>query len=153
MWIDDKGFRQVLALTPLVSIDLLIQNSIGDVLLGRRQNRPALGSWFVPGGRVRKGERLAETFTRLVRDEVNAVGDMKDARFLGVFEHFYDDNTFGDRDSGTHYVALAYSLRLSNGIDQIASDGQHSSLMWWPVDMAKADPTVHPYTKAYLEGL
>lgn len=58
-------FAQVIDRTPLVSLDLLVENGQGEFLLGLRTNRPAQGFWFVPGGRVRKGETLAQAFERL----------------------------------------------------------------------------------------
>lgn len=153
MWINDKEFQEVLERTPLISIDLIIQDNFGRVLLGRRLNRPAQGFWFVPGGRVRKGERLQEAFRRILQGEVNALAEMAEARFLGVFEHLYDDTTFGDVSSGTHYVVMAYMLVLDDSGEKIAADKQHSCLSWWTMDEAKTNPEVHAYTKAYLEHL
>ncbi|WP_259346526.1 NUDIX domain-containing protein [Vibrio rotiferianus] len=51
--------------TPLVSIDLVIENAQGQTLLWLHNNRPAQGFWFVPGGRVLKGESLKDAFLRL----------------------------------------------------------------------------------------
>jgi len=36
----------------------------------------------------------------------------KDARFLGVFEHLYPTNFTEKEDFGTHYVVLAYEIRI-----------------------------------------
>ncbi len=52
--LNDSLFKTIVANTPLISIDLIIQNSQKKILLGKRINRPAQGYWFVPGGRVRK---------------------------------------------------------------------------------------------------
>ena len=43
-----ETFKTVVASTPLVSIDLIVRNRQGQVLLGLRTNRPAQGGWFVP---------------------------------------------------------------------------------------------------------
>ena len=64
--LDTELFKSVVANTPLISVDLIVRNPQGQILLGLRVNRPAQGYWFVPGGRVRKDERLADAFTRLV---------------------------------------------------------------------------------------
>ena len=95
--LDTELFRTVVAHTPLISIDLIVRNPQGLVLLGQRVNRPAQGYWFVPGGRVRKNERLAEAFNRLVQEELGLIScNMQDVLFLGPFEHFYADNFSGD---------------------------------------------------------
>ena len=64
-------FKTIIASTPLISIDLIIRNKNGDVLLGKRINRPAQGFWFVPGGRVLKDESFALAFKRLIKVELD----------------------------------------------------------------------------------
>jgi len=49
MKIDKKHVLEIIEATPLVSIDLVIRNPSNKVLLGKRNNRPAMGYWFVPG--------------------------------------------------------------------------------------------------------
>lgn len=66
MWLSDETFKSVIQHTPLISIDLIVRNEQGEVLLGKRVNAPAKGYWFVPGGRVRKNETLDDAFVRLV---------------------------------------------------------------------------------------
>ena len=61
----------VARLTALVAIDLIIRNGRDELLLGLRNNEPAKGCYFVPGGMVMKNERLAEAFTRLVKSETD----------------------------------------------------------------------------------
>jgi colanic acid biosynthesis protein WcaH len=43
-------FKKIVESTPLISIDLVVRNDQGSVLLGKRTNRPAQNFWFVPGG-------------------------------------------------------------------------------------------------------
>ena len=46
--IPDDEWRTIFANVPLVSVDLVIEHD-GGVLLGKRENDPAKGEWFVPG--------------------------------------------------------------------------------------------------------
>ncbi|HVL76288.1 MAG TPA: NUDIX domain-containing protein, partial [Noviherbaspirillum sp.] len=62
---DPDTFGRIVAATPLVSIDLVLTNERGQVLLGYRSNRPAQHCWFVPGGRIRKDESLEEAWGRI----------------------------------------------------------------------------------------
>ncbi len=57
-YLSAADFSTVIRSTPLVSIDLILTRPDGAVLVGRRQNEPAKAYWFVPGGRIRKDERL-----------------------------------------------------------------------------------------------
>jgi colanic acid biosynthesis protein WcaH len=56
---------------PLVSVDLVVRHD-GGAVLGRRQNEPAKGEWFVPGGRVHKDERLTDAVHRVARTELGS---------------------------------------------------------------------------------
>src|SRR5258708_1070297 len=102
----------VVRLTPLVSIDLVIRDPSDRVLLGLRANELAKGFYFVPGGGVWKDERLPDAYARILKSETGYVSTFDRARFLGVYEHFYEVNRFGDPDYGTHYVALGYEVRI-----------------------------------------
>ena len=68
MFLNKDQFINVVRDTTLISIDLCIKNK-SSVLLGRRKNAPAKGSFFVPGGRIRKNEKINEALERILLDE------------------------------------------------------------------------------------
>jgi colanic acid biosynthesis protein WcaH len=149
MLLNRSDFHSVVRLAPLVSIDLIIRNARGEVLLGLRNNEPAKGLFFVPGGIIRKQERLHEAFARILKRETNYDARLEDARLLGVYEHFYDANSFGDENFGTHYVVLAHELKLADA-SALKSDAQHSEMRWWDERDLLASDQVHENTKAYF---
>ena len=65
MHLSKKEFLEVITRTPLVSIDLVIRDPKNRILLGFRTNEPAKNKWFVPGGRIKKGENIEEAFKRV----------------------------------------------------------------------------------------
>ncbi len=147
--LDEQSFLQVVSNTPLVSIDLVIQNKQGEVLLGRRKNRPAHSYWFVPGGRIRKNERLSTAFERLCAEELQFALSFSEASLLGVYEHLYEDNFAGEAGIDTHYVVLAYAITVEQ-IPPVELLQQHDAQDWWNVkDLLKAGD-VHANTKAYF---
>lgn len=148
--LDTELFKTVVAHTPLISIDLIVRNPQGQVLLGQRVNRPALGCWFVPGGRVRKDERLADAFNRLVQEELGSTQSMQDALFIGPFEHFYSDN-FSCDDFSTHYVVLGYQLNVDALPAQLPHE-QHHAYRWFSVDELLNSSDVHLHTKQYFQN-
>lgn len=137
--------------TPLVSIDLVVENPAGAILLGLRSNRPAAGWWFVPGGRVYKNEPLDAAFTRLGRQELGVELQRADATLLGVYEHLYPDSVFG-ADPDTHYVVLGYHLRMEPDLSQVPR-AQHTACRWWSRAELTEDAGVHANSLAYLEAL
>ncbi|MFM5023028.1 GDP-mannose mannosyl hydrolase [Aeromonas rivipollensis] len=148
MFLDKETFRTVVRSAPLVSIDLVVINSQGQVLLGQRTNRPAQGFWFVPGGRILKDESMAEAFRRLSKAELGVSAEIGDAEFLGVYEHFYTDN-FSGTDFPTHYVVLGYRFICDLDLGALP-DAQHQQYRWCDVDALLTDDMVHDNTKAYF---
>ena len=148
-WLDPPELIELVRLGPLVSIDLVIRDSRGRTLVGLRSNEPARDLWFVPGGRVGKDETLDEAFARIAMQELGVTVHRRDARFLGVFEHFYDTNFLERAGVSTHYVALPHAFSLPGGDAEIRLDGQHRSIRWITEEELATDPRVHPNTRAY----
>lgn len=147
--LDTELFKQVVAHTPLVSIDLIVRNRQGQVLLGQRLNRPARGYWFVPGGRICKDESMSEAFARLVHEELGIGYQLSQAHCLGPYEHFYTDNFSGEGFS-THYVVLGYSLEADILLNDLPKE-QHGHYRWFDVDELLAADDVHGNTKLYFQ--
>lgn len=144
-------FLAVVQKTPLVSLDLLIRRPDGSVLLGQRNNRPARGSWFVPGGRVNKDELIADALRRISLRELGVDLSDRCSGLFGVYEHFYQDNFAGVDQVTTHYVVLAHSIDVPADFDCKPADDQHELLKWWKIEPLLAAADVHPYTQAYFQ--
>ncbi len=145
-------FLQLVRNAPLVSIDLIVRDAQGLVLLGLRNNRPAQGWWFVPGGIVRKGERLEQAFRRISEAELGSVHELSAARSLGHYEHLYDDNFAGEPGFGTHYVVLAWELTPQPGAIDLPRQ-QHRDYRWAGLEELARDPAIHPNSRAYAASL
>lgn len=152
MFLPANTFKTVVASTPLVSIDLLVRNPQGELLLGERLNRPAQGSWFAPGGRIQKNETLDAAFARLTQEELGQAFSRDQSRLLGVYEHFYDDSVFGDSPD-THYVVIAYAIELGAQQSLQPPSVQHGRYRWWRLDEMREEPRIHSNTRDYLQAL
>lgn len=146
MFLEKKIFSSVIQHTPLVSIDLIVKNEEGKVLLGKRTNEPAKGYWFVPGGRIHKDETLDAAFKRTVNDELGLDMSRKEALFDRVYEHFYENNVFNENFS-THYVVLAHKITI-RALPELNT--QHSEYRWFEVEELLNSDDVHNYTKDYF---
>jgi colanic acid biosynthesis protein WcaH len=145
-----SDLNTVIRLAPLVAIDLIIRDSTGRVLLGLRNNEPAKGYFFVPGGIILKEESLAEAFVRIIKREVNISSTIEQAKLLGAFDHFYDTNRSGEPGYGTRYISLTYELGLQD-TSGIAPDSQHSECVWWTEAALLESDRVHENTKKYFK--
>ena len=149
MKIDKKHVLEIIEATPLVSIDLVIRNPSNKVLLGKRNNRPAMGYWFVPGGRIFKNETINQALKRISEVELGQDLSTKAPSLLGAYDHIYEDNFLNVKGINTHYVVLAFVIALQHEIE-VKSDEQHTELKWWEVDKLLQDQTVHQNTKVYF---
>lgn len=117
------------------------------ILLGQRKNAPAKDYWFVPGGRVQKNETLDAAFLRLTAEELGITMERRHAEFKDVYEHFYQDSVFGEEVS-THYVVLAYELKLNSHSVEL-DNKQHSDLLWLkPTQLGNY--TIHRHSLDYF---
>ena len=147
-----EDFIQIIRNTPLISIDIIVEDPEGEILLGWRNNSPAKGYWFVPGGRILKGEHFEDAFKRIVKAETGMDFSLSDTVFLGIYEHVYPDENFaGDPSFGTHYIVIAYRLKLTESPGDLPKD-QHTDYWWATLDDLLEDPNVHENTRNYFNG-
>ena len=144
--LDDTTFKTIIDSAPLISIDILLKKD-NKFLLGRRVNKPAQGYFFSTGGRINKNETIDNAMTRIALNEFNI--ELKfSPKFIGVFEHFYDDSIY--ENVSTHYVDIAYEYEVKE-IPDLPTE-QHSEYKWFTIDELLESKQVHKYTKDYFRN-
>lgn len=125
------------------------------ILLGKRKNAPAKDSYFVPGGRIRKNETLDSALNRIIKEETNISENLNfsNQNLLGVYEHFYEDNFFGNKEYNTHYIVLAYLIKVIEVEikDKIISTDQHSEFLWYRKNSKINNNEIHQNTRDYFD--
>lgn len=141
-------FKTIVQNTPLISLDLLIEDKQGKILLGKRVNKPAQNYWFVPGGRIQKNEHISDAFFRITQSELGDSVPITQVQLLGIYEHFYNDAAF--EGISTHYVVLAFKLCISiENLKNLPLE-QHREYAWFSVEDLLLHTQVHQYTKNYF---
>jgi len=69
-------------------------------------------------------------------------------KFIGVFEHFYDDSIY--ENVSTHYVNLAYEYEVKE-IPDLPIE-QHNEYQWFSIDELLESKQVHKYVKDYFRS-
>ena len=155
MRLKNLDFENVIKNTPLIAIDFCIYRD-KKILLGKRINSPAKNNFFVPGGRILKGESIKIASDRILKQELGykLISDTRKT-FLGVYEHFYDDNFLGNQDFKTHYIILAYLINIDYliKIDRVIDKDQHSEYLWQSINSKYESQYIHNYTKEYLKDI
>ena len=157
MFLSSSDFINVVKNTPLVSIDLCILRG-REILLGKRLNPPAKNFYFVPGGRILKGELKKNALKRILKDELGLrikIFDNKSVKNIGFYEHLYDDNFLGNNDFSTHYLVIAYLIKYKSllKINNHSIKQQHSEYKWIDLDNAfKSSYKIHTNTLEYFKN-
>ena len=148
----DDELINVISKTPLISIDFIVKDSEGKILMGKRTNKPAQGKWFVPGGRIYKDESLDGAFERISQVELGHKMLRENARLIGVFTHNYDCNFKSIKDITTHYIVLAYEISLkAKKYIKFKVNSQHSKFKWITRDGNLLD--IHKYASEYFNHI
>jgi 8-oxo-dGTP diphosphatase len=112
----------------------IVRDGAGRLLLVRRGQEPAKGSWAVPGGRVEPGETDAEATRRELLEETGlavVVGDL-----AGAVER--------DGPHGEVYLIRDYLCRPAPGADPTAvrAGDDAAEVGWFTPDQARRLPCV-----------
>lgn len=110
----------------------IVTDDRGRLLLVRRGQEPAKGSWSIPGGRVEAGETDAAATAREVLEETGlavVVGDL-----VGIVER--------DAPAGAVYVIRDYRCAVGSGVDPDAvraGDDADDAAWFSPAEVAELD--------------
>ncbi|MFL6204752.1 MAG: NUDIX domain-containing protein [Acidimicrobiales bacterium] len=114
-------------MTPILGAGAVVVDG-GRLLLVRRARGWASGQWAVPGGKVERGETLAETVVRELREETALEGVC--GQLLGWAEIVEPD---------AHFVILDFEVTLVGDADAVAGDDA-AEVRWVDVaDVAELD--------------
>ena len=126
-------YVQIIKVLPILCVDVVIQNSMGEYLLVKRANEPLKGKWWVIGGRVIKGETLEKAAIRKVMEEVGLKVNF--VKPIGYYEVTFKTNPF-KLSISLHSVSVVFSTVIEDGqqikLDCQSSDWQYSNEL--PVD-------------------
>ncbi len=107
-------------MTPQVAVGAIaIQGD--EILMIRRGHGPAAGEWSIPGGKVERGELLAQAVLREFEEETGL--DAVCGRFVGWVERLSDDH---------HFVIMDFEVTVMSTEDPVAGDDATEAL-WVPL--------------------
>jgi ADP-ribose pyrophosphatase YjhB (NUDIX family) len=123
-------------MTPIVAVGAFVFDRDGRVLLIERGKPPGEGLWTVPGGRLDRGETLAQAVAREVREETGLIVEV--GALACVVERMGDD---------FHFVILDYLARAIGGTLAAASDAKAARFV------GDAELTTLPLTDGLVDVL
>jgi colanic acid biosynthesis protein WcaH len=142
--IPEELYYQILRSLPIACVDVVIISN-GGALLVKRKDPPAPGQWWVPGGRVIKGETLKETARRKALEEVGLLCHV--GPLIETSETIFPD---GPCDIPIHSVNSCFLLYPYEDASrlQVRPDDHHVDWKW----VSTIPEDLHPYVVRCLKG-
>ena len=132
-------YKKILSVVPVLTVDLVIVDN-GKFLLLKRANPPFRGTWWIPGGRFRKGETFERAARRIAKAETGL--SVKIVKLLGVdgmHEQRYGIDVYSI--GVVHLVKPVGKVSAKLRLNKESSDAQ-----WF----SRIPPRSHPFVKKFL---
>ena len=120
-------YDQIVKLMPIAGVEALIVKE-GAFLFLRRRNDPAKGQWWLPGGRIRKGETLQDALFREVKEETGL--SVSIVRLINVYSRVFPER---------HDISIVYLCETRE--DKVALNSEHSEYAFFKV----LPKEIHPF--------
>ncbi|VVB74520.1 ADP-ribose pyrophosphatase [uncultured archaeon] len=126
--IPEKLYKQIMENMPIPCVDLAIRRG-NKFLLIKRKNKPVLGKWWMPGGRILKNESLIDAAKRKCVEECGV--KPVNLTEIGTYVYMGKDAVFEDIKTGIHTISVVFEAELPLG--EIKIDKNHSEFGWFEV--------------------
>ncbi len=123
MYLSNREYRQIASKFPILCVDGIIVWK-GQYLLVKRKNEPLKGEWWVPGGRVLKGESLEKAFRRKMFEEAGI--RVRAVARIGFYEEVFEKTDIGQ---SKHTVSVVF-VGTPTEEPEIKLDEQSSEYRW-----------------------
>lgn len=128
-FIPSEKYQEILSCMPIACIDFLVVYE-WRFLLWKRSNIPYKGEWFVPGGRILKGETQNSAFARKLFEETGIRNqDIAKYFLLWIYDTQFIGNVF-DPAMPTHTINITYAIELAQSV-KIIPDVQNEWFQWF----------------------
>ena len=131
-----EKFNEIRKLVPMITVNGILRNLSGNVLVLKRNNEPFLGEYWVPGGYLMHGESISNCLKREIKEETNL--DVKGY----VLSSIVSTHT-----KTAHVIEFNFLVYDFDGDFKINSE--HSDVKWISSD----EKDMHPGLKIVLEGV
>jgi colanic acid biosynthesis protein WcaH len=125
-FIPDHLYEEIVKRLPIVSVEGLVVID-GALLFLKRNNEPAKGQWWFPGGRVHRGESLEQALLREVKEETGL--EIVNYEFINVYSRVFPER---------HDITIAYLCKCKGKITLNKEHSEHKLLK-------NTFDKVHPY--------
>jgi len=142
MKIPTELYSKIVESAPIVCVDMVLHKD-GKVLLINRKDEPEKGKWWVPGGRIKKNEKLEDAVKRKILEETGLKVFIKNQ--LSWAEYFNEKSCFDDVKTGTHSIVARFFVE-PEGEQDVSLDKTSTDFKW----IEKIEEELDPYVKKMI---
>lgn len=124
MYIPEKQYSEILRCMPILCVDLLILHD-NKCLLLKRNNEPAMGQYWFPGGRINKLETIKDASIRKAKEETNL--DCEFVKIIAVEETIFIKNE--NMNTDVHTVNICCEM-IPFSISPLQLNKYHNDYIW-----------------------
>jgi len=122
MLIPQELYTKIIEVMPIPCVDLLVCEPSGKVLMMKRKNQPAKGSWWFPGGRILFGEHRKDAASRKLMQECGL--SSFSISEIGTYDVILDM----PENKLSHGITTVYKILVDTDI--VSMDKQNSEYDW-----------------------
>ena len=143
--IPDELYAKIHESMPIICVDCVVACD-NKILLVKRKREPMKGSWWFPGGRLLRDEKLQLAVHRIVKGETHL--SISKPVLLGFDETEFDMDPF-NHGCGTHTVNFVYASNASEmEMMRIVLDDDHVAHSMFTFEEIYTSG-MHPYVKKF----
>ena len=123
-----EAFYFVSQLTPMINVDLLVKNKLGQTLLTWRDDKFYGPAWHIPGGIIRFKEKIEDRINKVAENELGCKVYFN-ATPIDIREMMNKE-----RDIRGHFISMLYSCEIVGNPDNLKrsldNNPQHGQWAW-----------------------
>lgn len=121
-YIEEEEYKKILMNIPICCVDIILYNDNKEILLVKRDKKPAKNEYWFPGGRVLKNEKLKDCAIRKIEEEVGL--KVNEVKYLCTYETIFEDGPFSNVN--THSINICFYAKIDSN-QKISLNEFHSN--------------------------
>ncbi|MEM2936027.1 MAG: NUDIX hydrolase [Candidatus Bathyarchaeia archaeon] len=131
-WIEENLYLKIREVMPIPTVDAVVTYKVKFLVLVKKKS-PVKDLWWVPGGRVKRGESLEEAVLRKLREETGLEGRI--VRRGGVVNQVFPE---------IHTISVFFHVEVED--DNVKLNEEHRAYKWF----SKSPQDDHNYLKTIV---
>jgi 8-oxo-dGTP diphosphatase len=152
-WVDDKTYADALDNFVLSCVDIILLNTKGEMLLGKRSYYPAKG-WWIVGGRMTPGKSFGQAAARNIKRELGLRISPQRFSILGPYSFAWAIRRQPPAENGCHMQSTTMILNITDPeIALIKPNNEYEEIRWCNPTLVAKDKNLLRAVRQYARDI